>query len=505
MDRVDLLAGRYRLLDRLGAGGMSVVWLGYDEVLGRDVAVKVLNEGCASDAWSRGLIRAEARVAASLSHPHLVNVHDYGEQVLPGGSRVSFLVMELAEGPSLADQLLVGRLPWHVAVRVCAEVAAGLAAMHEQGLVHRDVKPANVVLTRAGAKVVDFGIAAVAGDRADASRDGLVLGTPAYLAPERVVGGVVTPATDVYALGLLLYRSLTGTMPWPAATVTGMIRAHCFVEPAPMPAVVGLPPQVSRLCCRCLSKDPASRPGSDDVARLLAAVADEASTSPVRRPAVAGTRARRVGAVAAVVTVLAGGLLTASQPGRRDSPAVAAAVAARTAEFGRPAAGCAVRYQMQRDADGVFAVDLTVTNTARRRVSGATLSFEFPGQQRVARADGWTQSGRVVRSPAGAVALASQASVTLHLTGTHPHDNPLPTRFVLDGASCAAQVSGVRSTAEAATPGGGSNGSAAVPPPGPAQAAPGGGVTADGGGAATGQGKNNGKRNGKAKGNGKRK
>src|SRR5438046_4113037 len=178
---------------------MSVVWRGYDELLGRDVAVKVLSGQYATDEGSRDLIRAEAKVAASLSHPHLVNVHDYGEQALPGGGRVPFLVMELAEGPSLADRLAGGRLPWRAAVRMCAEVAAGLAAMHERGLVHRDVKPANVMLTRAGAKVVDFGIAAVAGDDADRCPDGLLLGTPAYLAPERVAGGVVTPATDVSA------------------------------------------------------------------------------------------------------------------------------------------------------------------------------------------------------------------------------------------------------------------------------------------------------------------
>jgi serine/threonine-protein kinase len=403
---------------------------------------------------------------------------------------VSFLVMELAEGPSLADRLAAGPLPWRVAVRVCAEVAAGLAAMHDRGLVHSDVKPGNVMLTRTGAKVVDFGIATVAGDHADRSPGGLVLGTPAYLAPERVTGGAVTPATDVYALGLLLYRALTGTMPWSAATATGMIRAHCYVGPAPLPAIDGLPWQVRRLCGQCLSKDPAERPDSAGIARVLRAAAEVPSRSGHPARVAAGTMA---------AIVLACGLLTASQPGRPGSPLRSTAIAAGPAGYAGAPAGCAVRYQTRRDVDGAFAVDLTVTNTADRAVSGGTVTFDFPGRQQITAA-GWTQSGRQVRSPAGVAALAPRASVTLRLTGTHPDDNPLPTRFALDGAGCAAQVSGATSITDTEARGVGPE----DPPNGGSTSGSTsgtGGGKSSGGGMSNGSGKSNG--TGKAKGKGK--
>src|SRR5690242_3416075 len=177
MAQVRSLADRYRLVERLGEGGMSVVWRGYDEVLGRQVAVKVLHGGVGTDEASRRLVRAEAKAAARLSHPNLTSVYDYGESTGPGG-RVPFVVMELVEGPTLAERLARGPLAWPAAVRIAADVAAGLAAAHARGLVHRDVKPANVILTASGAKIVDFGIAAVAGARTDGDGTGVLLGTP---------------------------------------------------------------------------------------------------------------------------------------------------------------------------------------------------------------------------------------------------------------------------------------------------------------------------------------
>jgi serine/threonine-protein kinase len=151
-----------------------------------------------------------------------------------------------------------------------AEVASALATAHARGLVHRDITPANVMLTAAGAKVVDFGISAVVGQR-DAAPDGSLLGTPAYLAPERLGGASVSPATDVYALGLLLYRALTGRLPWPAENTAEALRAHLYADPEPVPDLPGLPPGVADLCLRCLAKSPADRPGAAEVARALAA------------------------------------------------------------------------------------------------------------------------------------------------------------------------------------------------------------------------------------------
>jgi eukaryotic-like serine/threonine-protein kinase len=202
VDLVRFVGERYRLVEPLGSGGMSVVWRAYDEVLRRSVAVKLLASRLAADPRSRERIRAEARAAARLSHPHITAVHDYGESTVDDGPPVPYVVMELADGDSLEVRLADGPLPWRMAVAICAQVATALAAVHARGLVHRDIKPANVMLTPGGAKVVDFGISAIAGDYTDSQEE--FLGTPAYLAPERVDGGPAEPASDVYALGLVL-------------------------------------------------------------------------------------------------------------------------------------------------------------------------------------------------------------------------------------------------------------------------------------------------------------
>ncbi|MFF5078842.1 protein kinase [Actinoplanes sp. NPDC000266] len=267
-----LLAGRYRLVERLGAGGMSVVWRGFDEVLGRQVAVKVLPPSTSADPAFRRRLRAEAQAAARLSHPNITNVYDYGEATTVDGEPVPYVVMELIDGESLAAVLARARkLPWQHAVRITAEVAAALAAAHARGIVHRDVTPANVMLTPTGAKVVDFGISALIGEN-DIDPDGSLLGTPAYLAPERLEGGQVSPATDVYAVGLLIYRTLIGQLPWDVGTTTALLRAHQYVEPDPLPPVEGLPAEVDALVGRCLEKRPADRPSSAELAQILAAL-----------------------------------------------------------------------------------------------------------------------------------------------------------------------------------------------------------------------------------------
>ncbi|MFF5294730.1 serine/threonine-protein kinase [Paractinoplanes globisporus] len=268
-----LLAGRYRLVERLGAGGMSVVWRGFDEVLGRQVAVKVLPPSTSVDPAFRRRLRAEAQAAARLSHPNITNVYDYGEATTVDGEPVPYVVMELIDGESLAAVLArTRRLPWQHAVGITAEVAAALAAAHSRGIVHRDVTPANVMLTGTGAKVVDFGISALIGEN-DIDPDGSLLGTPAYLAPERLEGGQVSPATDVYAVGLLIYRTLIGQLPWDVGTTTALLRAHQYVEPDPLPPVEGLPPSVDALVRRCLEKNPADRPSSAELAHVLAQIA----------------------------------------------------------------------------------------------------------------------------------------------------------------------------------------------------------------------------------------
>ncbi len=184
-------AGRYRLEGRIGAGGMGEVWKGTDVLLGRPVAVKLLRSGYAQDPGSLARFRSEARHAALLSHPGIAQVYDYGQAEPP------YLVMELVDGPSLAEVLGGGPLDPSRAMDVVAQAAAGLEAAHRAGLVHRDIKPGNLLLGPGGqVKITDFGISRAAGS-ATVTGTGDLLGTPAYLAPERLAGQVATPASDL--------------------------------------------------------------------------------------------------------------------------------------------------------------------------------------------------------------------------------------------------------------------------------------------------------------------
>ncbi|WP_233559067.1 serine/threonine-protein kinase [Micromonospora radicis] len=263
-----LLATRYRLIDQIGAGGMSVIWRAHDEVLDRVVALKVLAPSLAADARFRDMVREEARAAAQLVHPHVTSVHDYGETVAPDGAITSFVVMELLSGEELECRLTEGPLPWPEAVEVGAQVADALAAAHRLGVVHRDVTTANVMMTPVGAKVLDFGIATRIG-APDDDEDGATFGTPAYVAPERLDGSPAQPATDVYSLGVLLHETLTGRVPYPADTWEELSAALADGAPPTLDGVPGLPPAVAQICLRCLSRDPADRPTARQVAAVL--------------------------------------------------------------------------------------------------------------------------------------------------------------------------------------------------------------------------------------------
>jgi serine/threonine-protein kinase len=320
------LAGRYLLIERLGAGGMSVVWRGVDTVLARPVAVKVLAGPLAADPAFRRVIEREARAAARLTHPHLTHVYDYGEAVLPDGHAVPYVVMELLSGHPLADRLREGPLPWPEAVRLCAQIADGLAAAHRRGIVHRDIAPANVMLTGTGAKLLDFGIAMPAGTRSEAE-DGSLLGTPAYVAPERLDDAPAAPAVDVYGLGALLYESLAGAPPLAAGTWAALAEAHRQgVRVAPL-RIDGLPAAVHRLCQRCLDPDPAARPGSAEVARALRDALPAAHAEVLFTPIVAPPsaprphsprRIRRRALAALAAVVVAGALATLATLGSRS-------------------------------------------------------------------------------------------------------------------------------------------------------------------------------------------
>jgi serine/threonine-protein kinase len=269
-----MVGGRYQLVRRIGIGGMSEVWHGHDAVLDRPVAVKIMAPAVEGTLGEAGvdLVRAEARSAARLAHPNVAGVHDFGTS--PGSGRpVPYIVMELVEGQTLSNHLATGPIDWQIAARIGAEVAAALAAAHAERVVHRDIKPGNIMLTPAGAKVLDFGIAAAVGSN-DFDPDGPVMGTPAYVAPERFEGGPATPATDMFALGTLLYQCLSGMLPWHAESPTGLVHAQRYVDPAPLPPIDGLAPEVADLCLMCLDRDPARRPTALVAALLLAEAVD---------------------------------------------------------------------------------------------------------------------------------------------------------------------------------------------------------------------------------------
>jgi serine/threonine protein kinase len=264
---------RYDLEQRVGVGGMSEVWRARDRVLDRPVAVKLIAPGRADEPGSLDRSRTEARAVAKLLHPNVASVHDFGEAELLPGEPLPYIVMELVEGENLAVHLAAGPIDWRITVRVCAEVCAALAAAHSHGVVHRDIKPANIMLTPAGVKVLDFGIAAPAGQR-EPDLDGTVVGTPAFAAPERFDGVPATPATDMYAVGVLLHLCLAGKLPWPVDTELRLGRAGRHRRPEPLPPIDGLPAEVFDLCHDCMSREPADRPTSTAAALLLAEAVD---------------------------------------------------------------------------------------------------------------------------------------------------------------------------------------------------------------------------------------
>ncbi|WP_435969265.1 protein kinase domain-containing protein [Streptomyces sp. Qhu_M48] len=273
-----LVADRYRLHVCIGRGGMGEVWQATDEVLGRDVAVKLmLAHGTDPSAADR--FRLEAQTAARLSHPHVVGVFDFGTW-----DGKLFLVMELVEGDSLAgspsDPLV---LPAERVAVVAAHAAAGLAAAHRQGVVHRDIKPGNLLVDADGTvKLADFGIARFVDDPSGAlTTTGQIVGTGLYLAPERALGQSASPASDVYSLGCVLYQLLTGRPPFRADTATALLYQH--IDTAPMPPGrlgVALPPEFETYLLSLLAKQPEQRPPAQAIADWFSSGAWRAYSAP---------------------------------------------------------------------------------------------------------------------------------------------------------------------------------------------------------------------------------
>src|SRR5712691_9793626 len=253
--------GSYRLIDRLGAGGMGEVWRAEDTRLLREVAIKILSERIANDPeWKARFLR-EARTIAQMNHPNIATIYSIEQE-----AEKLFIVMELVEGESLGHVLTRGPLPPPEAVRIIRHVAEALAEAHEKGIVHRDVKPDNIIVGKRGTKVLDFGIAKQLVSTTDSptlTQAGLIVGTPFYMSPEQALGRPVDARSDLFSLGVVLYEALAGKRPFEGESVTETMM-NIIMQEAPDLSVVApsLPPSLADVVNRALQKKPERRFGS---------------------------------------------------------------------------------------------------------------------------------------------------------------------------------------------------------------------------------------------------
>jgi eukaryotic-like serine/threonine-protein kinase len=323
----DEVAGRYRLEELQGHGPMSEVWRAHDSTLDRTIALKIL-----SPTADLGRFRREAQALAALAHENVMRVFDYGE-----AEAGPFMALEWLHGGTLEERLAEGPLPPAETSRIAKGIAAGLAQLHDHGLVHRDLKPANVLFDEEGRpKLGDFGLARRMAGAGTLTEAGTVLGTAAYLSPEQAAAEPVGPASDVYSFGVILFRMLTGALPFVADEALALLNMHRYAAP---PAVAELrpdaPPDLAALAEAALRKDPAQRPAdgnallaalSGEAPTMLIAPADTAVTRVIPAPPPEGPEPRRFwrepAVIAAIVVLLAlGGGLLAWAVTRTDNPA----------------------------------------------------------------------------------------------------------------------------------------------------------------------------------------
>ncbi|PXY20807.1 protein kinase domain-containing protein [Prauserella muralis] len=404
-DEGELIAGRYRLLSPVGQGGMGVVWRARDERLDRTVAVKRLrlDPGAGEQATEEARQRAmrEARVAARLRHPQAISVHDVVEH-----DGTPCLVLEFLPSRSLSAVLAErGPLPVAEVAAIGAQVASALAAAHAEGIVHRDVKPGNVLLTDDGtAKIADFGISRAVGE-ATVTGDGVLAGTPAYVSPEVAEGGEAGPASDVFSLGATLYAATEGTPPCGEAehpvALLRRIAAGELVPPRRSGALTGV---LAGMLRPARSERPTMEQARDALEAVAAGRPAElpppprdptlllpgGAGGPPRRP---GRRAVLLGGVATVLVaagVLLGVLITpgrttgqtASPPSGSSSepgPQRSTGAVAPSSSAGAPDLACSARYRVTNAWPGGYQAEVTVRNDGDDTLTGWAVSWELPG------------------------------------------------------------------------------------------------------------------------------
>ncbi|MEY9945025.1 serine/threonine-protein kinase [Kitasatospora sp. GAS1066B] len=465
------LGGRYTLTERLGGGAMGEVWRGEDGVLGRQVAVKILLPALLDDATFMERFRREARLLASINHPGIVEVHDYGESGEDAQDRVAYIVMELITGRPL-DVVLEesGPLPVDRALGIVAQALDALHAAHQRGIVHRDIKPSNLMLREDGrVAVTDFGIAsAVAGTKITSSD--AILGTALYVAPERAEGAASNPASDLYSIGVLCYEMLIGKPPFTGETALEIVLKHVR-EPAPaLPDSFGRP--VRDLVATALAKLPGER--FANAAEMAAVVRGAAQGAPVAE------------AIASRTTPLVAARPAAAVAPVAVAPAAVAAVAPAAVE---PAAAeketQPVVSSRQPWIRRRFVLPVLIPCGVTVVVGSALLIDQTPFSSNAATAPSRPPAAAAAGSPAAAVGPGAPAASA---SGAAPSGSA--------SLSASASASSGNSSAPPAGSPAGSPGAAVPPPPG------GGGTPRSGGGNSGGSGSGAGSNGGSTSGSG---
>jgi serine/threonine-protein kinase len=432
-----LLGGRYRLDQLIATGGMGEVWRATDLILQRAVAVKLLRPAYVHHEDNLARFRAEARHGGAVSHPCIAQVYDYGEDDPPRGQ--PYLVMELVDGPSLARLLAHGPLSAARTLWIVAQAARGLAAAHAAGLVHRDIKPGNLLISRPGhVKITDFGISHVAGSE-PVTQTGSMICTPAYLAPERAAGASATPAADLYSLGVVAYHCLAGRLPFTGEPIAVAL-AHREKPLPPLPPSV--PPPVVALVASLTAKDPLERPAG---ASVVASWAGQLSASLFASGRTVAARVRP-----ASLLPVAAALASTPPALARTGPAVRPAAVEPVASVVRPAAtAIQPAAVVRRPAAAVGQPAAASALFPAPPAAGSGRNRPWPGRPRPSHAPqparavlafavvaaiglgGWmaaTQPGPAGHRPPGAPLVAARQSS--HHRHGKPHHHPRGPHFM---------------------------------------------------------------------------